>query len=83
MHKYNDGAPQESPVETQSHLLEDFEAVAARLRIKDMGGRKNSPQTAHTVDEEYQSYINGTLTKQGENPLKFWDVRSGLSALNN
>lgn len=75
MHQYHGLLPQELPAESQPRHLEDFHAIAARLHIKDMGSRKNTRELVHTVEDEYRSYTKGTLTKQGDNPLKFWDVR--------
>lgn len=75
MHQYHARLPQEPSVaENQPRLLEDFDAIAVRLRIKDMGGRNAPREVVHTVEDEYRSYSKGALTKQGDDPLRFWDV---------
>lgn len=77
MRQYHSRLPQEPFAESQPRLLEDFDAIAARLHIKDMGSRRNTRETGQgTVEDEYNSYVKGVLTKQGDNPLKFWDVRA-------
>lgn len=73
------GLPQDPAADSQPRLLEDFGAIAARLRIDDMCSRRNPREVVHTVDDEYRSYINGTLTRQGDDPLKFWDVGSSAA----
>lgn len=73
MHKYHVQLPQQLPAETQSRLG-DLDAVAARLRIKDMGGQRNR-EVVDSVEDEYRFYTKGVLTRQGDDPLKFWDVR--------
>lgn len=80
MHKYHARLPQQLPTETQARL-EDLDAVAARLRIKDMGSRRNMREVVDTVEDEYRFYTKGVLTKQGDDPLKFWDVRSTTTTI--
>lgn len=75
MHEYRSRLPQEAHGEPEPRPLEDFGAIAVRLRIKDMGGRKNAREVVHTVEDEYRSYTQGILTRQGDDPLKFWNVR--------
>lgn len=74
MYQYRGRTPEVSSEGRQPSLFEDFGAIAARLRLKDMSGRRNPKETVHTVEDEYRSYTNGALTNQGEDPLKFWDV---------
>jgi len=76
MHKYHNRLPKESHPESQSHPLEDFNAITARLRIKDMAGRKNVCQGVYMIDDKYHLYTQGTLANQEEDLLRFWDVRS-------
>lgn len=77
MHSYHKDLPKQRSTENQPHLG-DLDAIAARLRIKDMGGRRNTRDVVNTVEDEYRSYTKGALTKQGDDPLKFWDVRTFL-----
>lgn len=74
MHSYHGRLPQQQATESQPRF-EDFDAIAARLRIKDMGCRRNVREVVHTVEDEFRAYTKGALTKQGDDPLKFWDVR--------
>ncbi|KAF8546474.1 hypothetical protein OG21DRAFT_1527804 [Imleria badia] len=75
MHQHHNRAPQESSAEAQPQLLEDFNAIAAQLHIKDMGSRKNPRDNPHAIEDKFRSYTNSTLMKQGDGPLKFWDVQ--------
>lgn len=50
MHKYHSRFPQQLPTETEPRL-EDLDAVAARLRIKDMGSRRQMREVVDSVEE--------------------------------
>lgn len=80
MQQYHNRLPRELPSESRHRNFEDFDAIAARLHIKDMGGCKTTRDVVHTVEDEYRSYTKGNLTELGKNPLQFWDVRLSSSA---
>jgi hypothetical protein len=60
---------------TRTRKVDTIASLAEHYGIKDVGARQ-AESGSQSVEQEYQSYINGDLLEEGSDPLKFWEVCS-------
>ena len=53
-----------------------FTSLAEQYGLADMQFGSVEDGKGQTLDEEYRAYVNGALSKQGTDTLKFWEVRN-------
>jgi hypothetical protein len=61
--------------QARTRKVDTIASLAEHYGIKDMGVRQ-AECGAQSVEQEYQSYVNGNLLEEGSDPLKFWEVCS-------
>jgi len=55
-------------------LPEKWQTLDQQYGLEDMY-EPEADQANQTIEQEYQSYVTGVLSKPGTNMIKYWDVR--------